>query len=80
MHLLFREIGPERRGRKTFLVVEVDIGIVGPSLAGGSGLGDLGTENQNVLAVDLGIRPDEAPVLPGNSEAAERVAPAGQST
>ena len=79
MACMAREIGPKRRGRQPRLAVEIDLGIIGPSIAGGSGRSDLRAEYQNVLTFNDGFRPNKAPVLSGNGEAAKRSTLADES-
>ena len=74
-----REISAERRGGETILVVEIDLRIVSPSVAGGSGHGDLRAGYQNIFPVDCSFRPNKAAIFSGNTEAAQPITLADQS-
>ena len=74
-----RKISAERRGGETRHVVKIDLGIVSPSVAGRSRRGDLCAGYQNIFPVDCSFRPNKAPILSGNAEAAQRITLADQS-
>ena len=79
MPCMTRKIGAERRGGETSLVVEIDLGIVGPPVTNGSRCDDFRAGYENVFAVDGGFRPKKMPILSGNGKPSQRSALADQS-
>jgi hypothetical protein len=62
-------IGAERGGRESCLVIEVTYGIHGPAIANRSRLADLSAGNDDIVAVDLRVPPDEMAVFARDGKA-----------